>query len=107
MLIEFEKEYLEQLFTKGKADKKKYRFQPQIIKQYIKTVNILRSAKNTEILYQLKNLHYEKKSGNLSDIEAVWVNKQYRLEFKTRTIGKESAIITICSLTNLSNHYKK
>ena len=106
MIIEFEKEYLKQLFTTGKTDKKKYSFQPQVVKQYIKTVNILRNAANTEVLYQFASLHYEKKSGNMNNIEAVWVNKQYRLEFKTRSEGKEPDIITICSLTDLSNHYK-
>ena len=107
MRIVFEKDYLYEIFSTGKAKKKKYSFQPQVIKQYIKTVNILRAAPNTETLYQFKSLHYEKKSGDLKDIETVWVNDQYRLEFKTSTEGEDPNIITICSLFDLSNHYKK
>ena len=107
MKIEFERDYLLELYTEGKAKNKKYRFQPQVIKKYIKTVNSLRSAPNTEFLYKIKSLHYEKKSGDLKGIEAVWINDQYRLEFKSRIEGKEPDTITICSLLDLSSHYKK
>ncbi len=107
MIIEFEKDYLEELYTLGKAKKKKYRFQPSVIKQYKNTVDKLRVAQKIEDLYPIKSLHYEKKSGDLKDIEAVWVNDQYRLEFKSRTEGEEPDTITICSLFELSNHYKR
>ncbi|MCF8222821.1 MAG: type II toxin-antitoxin system RelE/ParE family toxin [Bacteroidales bacterium] len=107
MRVVFKKDYLLELFTVGKAKKKKYSFQPQVVKQYIKTVNILKAAPNIETLYQIKSLHYEKKCGKLKDIEAVWVNDQYRLEFKTSIEGESPNIITICSLLDLSNHYKK
>jgi proteic killer suppression protein len=57
--------------------------------------------------YQYKSLHYEKKEGNLQDIEAVYVNMQCRLEFRSRLEGTEPDVITIISLLELSNHYKK
>lgn len=107
MKIEFEHEYLRELYEEGKASGKKYRFQPQAIKQYIKTVDILKREPDTESLYQYKSLHYEKKEGNLQDIEAVYVNMQYRLEFRSRLEGAEPDVVTICSLLDLSNHYKK
>lgn len=107
MEIEYEKEYLRELFENGKTSDRKHRFQKQVINQYIKTVNILRKAPDTEFLYKLKSLHYERKEGNLKGIEAVYVNMQYRLEFSSRTEGKEPDVITICSLSELSNHYKK
>lgn len=107
MKIEFEKEYLRELFENGKTSDRKHRFQKQLINQYIKTVNILRQAPDTDFLYKFKSLHYERKEGNLKGIEAVYVNMQYRLEFSSRTEGKEPDVITICSLSELSNHYKK
>jgi toxin HigB-1 len=107
MKIKFGKEYLRELYEDGKTSDKKYRFQPQVTRQYIKTVDILRSAPDIECLYRFNNLHYEKKKGNLRDIEAVYVNKQYRLEFSSRVEGEEPNFITICSLSELSNHYKK
>jgi proteic killer suppression protein len=55
----------------------------------------------------LKSLHYEKKEGDLQGIEAVYVNNQYRLEFNSRKEGENPNIVIICSLLELSNHYKK
>ena len=75
--------------------------------QYKKTIETLIGAINTESLYNLKGLHYEKKEGNLKGIEAVYVNKQYRLEFISRKEGEGTNKITICSLIELSIHYKK
>ncbi len=107
MKIEFEQEYLRELYEEGKASGKKYRFQPQVIKQYRKVVDLLYDAPNTEYLYLHKSLHYEKKLGDLAEIDAVYVNMQYRLEFRSRVDGSEPDVITICSLLDLSNHYKK
>jgi proteic killer suppression protein len=78
-----------------------------VIKQFQHTVGLLYSAPNTESLYKIKSLHYMKKEGDLKGIEAVYVNKQYRLEFISRLKGKEPNKITICSLIELSSHYKK
>jgi len=107
MEIEFTKEYLRELYYEGEASNKKYRFQPQVIRQYQHTVGILFKAHNTETLYKIKSLHYEKKEGYLKGIEAVYVNKQYRLEFTSHQKGEEPNKITICSLIDLSSHYKK
>jgi proteic killer suppression protein len=107
MKIEFEQEYLRELYEEGKASGKKHRFQPQVINQYIKTVDILKREPDIASLYQYKSLHYEKKEGNLQDIEAVYVNMQYRLEFRSLLEGTEPDVITIISLLELSNHYKK
>jgi len=96
MQIEFEQTYLEELYIEGKTKNKKYRFQPTVIKQYKNTIDKLRNAKRIEDLYPIKSLNYEKKSGDLKGIEAVWVNKQYRIEFLSRTQGEEPDIITIC-----------
>lgn len=70
-------------------------------------MDILKREPDIASLYQYKSLHYEKKEGNLQDIEAVYVNMQYRLEFRSRLEGTEPDVITIISLLELSNHYKK
>jgi toxin HigB-1 len=107
MEIIFEKEYLQELYTEGKAGKKKYRFPKQVIKQYKKAVERLELAQNIEELYQINSLNYEKltNSKHKKDIESVRVNNQYRIEFRSRTEGEDPNIITICSLIELSNHY--
>ena len=105
MKIEFKKEYLRLLYEEGKVPGKKYLFQPQLIKQYIKTVDILRNEPNAQALYQYKSLHYQKKEGNLKGIEAVYVNMQYRLELKIRIESNMDETVTICDLIELSKHY--
>jgi toxin HigB-1 len=107
MIIEFEKVYLEELYCHGKAKNKKYRFPPTVIKQYKNTIDKLRVANRIEDLYLIKSLNYEKKKGDLKGIEAVWVNKQYRIEFRSSIEGEEPNVITICSILDLSTHYKK
>lgn len=106
MRIEFDKDYLEELYSEGKTKSKKYRFQPQIIKKYKQTIDRLRAAKKIEELFPIQSLNYEKLSGDKMGIESVRVNDQYRIEFVSRIEGVEPHTITICSITELSNHYK-
>ena len=106
MVIEFEKDYLRELYEENRTSGKKYRFQPQVVKQYRKTVNRLRDAKTIVELFPIKSLNYEKLAGDKEGLESVRVNDQYRIEFISRIEGQLSDIITICSITELSNHYK-
>jgi len=105
MEITFSKEYLCELYETGKTKEKKYRFQPQVIAKYRKTVDVLESVANTEELYKFKSLHYEALKGDKKGLESVRVNDKYRIEFTTSQISSES-IITICNIVELSNHYK-
>jgi proteic killer suppression protein len=41
MNVEFEKDYLADLYEKGKTTDKKHRFQPNIVKGYLKCVKVL------------------------------------------------------------------
>lgn len=106
MEINFEKDYLKELYENGKARSKKHRFQPNVIKKYIQTIDKLRVAKNTEELYPIISLNYEHLSGDKKGLESVRVDSKYRIEFITRQEGEEPNRITICSIIELSNHYK-
>lgn len=44
MNIRFEKDYLIELYTKGKTTDKKHRFQPNVINGYLKCVKVLVNA---------------------------------------------------------------
>lgn len=105
MEIRFEKEYLKELYENGVARSKKYRFQSDVIRKYIQTIDKLKAALTTEELYPIKSLNYEKLQGDKKGLESVRVNKQYRVEFYTEIIGEESKLITICNILELSNHY--
>ncbi len=102
MDIQFEKDYLRELFYEGTTRDKHHRFQPGIVKKYVRVVNILDSVKNVEELYRFRALHYEKLIGDKAGLESVRVNDQYRIEFKST--AKEE--ITICNIIELSNHYQ-
>ena len=106
MKIEFEQAYLRELYEDGKASGKKYRFQPQVIKQYMKAIERLEIANKIEDSYLIGSLNYEKLSGDKNGLESVRVNDKYRTEFKSHKEGEEPQTITICSIVELSKHYK-
>ena len=105
MEITFEEDYLRELYYEGKAHNKKYRFQPQIIKKYVRVIDLMASLNSTEDFYRYNALHYEALVGDKKDRESVRVNDQYRIEFHSEVVGNEKQI-TICNILELSNHYK-
>ena len=102
MIVVFDKEYLRGLYETGKCDKK-HRFQPSIVKRYVDRITTLKSKDSVEALYTMKFLHYEVLKGNKAS--SIRVNDQYRIEF---TVSEEAAeaVISICNILELSNHYK-
>lgn len=104
MIIKFDKEYLEELYYKEKCSDKKHRFQPQVIKNYVKRIITLAEAPNIEALFPLHSLNYEVLSGDKKGISSVRIDKQYRLEFIVSNEGEP--VITICTITDITNHYK-
>lgn len=105
MFIEFDKEYLRELFEQGRTSDKQHRYQPEVVRGYQKAVASLKRAINVEMLYCLNSLNYEVLKGNKKGISSVRINRQYRLEFTVREVENEQ-IITVCRLLDISNHYK-
>ena len=105
MNIEFEDKALEELYTQGSTVDGKYRkLSKDVVKQYIKVVNFIRAARRIEDLYYIKTLHYEKKKGDLNGVDAVWINKQYRLLFNSSE--NEEGIVVNALLFEISKHYE-
>lgn len=106
MYVKFEKEYLSELFYKGKCSDKRYRFQPDIVKRYKRRIETLNDANDIETLYKYNSLRYEVLTGDKAGISSIRVNDQYRIEFTvSQEIGGKE-LITICNIIELSNHYK-
>ena len=105
MFIEFDKEYLRELFEQGRTSDKQHRYQPEVVRGYQKAVVSLKRAINVEMLYRLNSLNYEVLKGNKKGISSVRINRQYRLEFTVREVENEQ-IITVGRLLDISNHYK-
>ena len=105
MIVTFEQEYLRELYEEGKASDKKHRFQPQIVRKYTRTIDLMKQLSNVMGLTQYGGLHYEALHGDKEGLSSVRVNNQYRIEFiENMEAGKQ--IATICNITELSNHYK-
>jgi proteic killer suppression protein len=105
MDINFEQEYLRELYESGKTTDKKHRYQPDVVKRYQARIETLADAENIEKLFTINSLHYEVLKGDKNALESVRVNDQYRIEFKTTKVVSET-VVTICNILELSNHYK-
>lgn len=105
MEINFDKEYLRQLYEEGKTSDKKHRFQPNIITRYQLRIKVLEQAQGVEELYALNSLHYEMLKGDKAGISSIRVNDKYRIEFTVERISSET-VVKICNILDLSNHYK-
>lgn len=106
MKIGFEKKYLQELYETGKTTDKKHRFQPQIVNGYLKCVRVLLRIERMEDLFPIKSLNYEKLKGDKRGLSSLRINDQYRLEFREIPVDDDSLDIEICSLTDISSHYK-
>ena len=105
MDINFEQVYLSQLYYEGKCKDKRHRFQPDIVKRYIRAIDILESVEKIEELYNFHSLNYEVLVGDMRGLESVRIGNKYRLIFKTST-HENDMTITICNILDLTNHYK-
>lgn len=92
MYIEFDKEYLRELYEQGRTDDKKHRFQPEIVKGYQKAVFALLSGNCVTDLFCNNALNYEVLQGDKSGISSIRINRKYRLEFTVKDVMNEQII---------------
>lgn len=105
MDVIFEEDYLSEMYLTGKTTDKKHRFQPEIIRKYIRVIDLMIDQPDTAVLARYNSLNYEKLKGDKDGISSVRVNDQYRIEFVEKTVDDQT-IATICNIIELSNHYK-
>lgn len=106
MVIVFDKDYLQELYYTGKCKSKKHRFQPSVIENYVNCIDILSSAVRIEDLFVFRSLNYEVLTGDKHGVSSIRIDRKYRLEFSVNSSGTEPLIITICTIIDISNHYK-
>lgn len=102
MVIEYEKEYLQELYESGHCKNKKYRFQKQVVQKYQKRIDTLMGATRMEDLFVFNSLNFEALN---NDYYSIRIDIHYRLEFKIRTEGNET-LISICTIMDITNHYQ-
>ena len=105
MIVIFDKQYLCDLYEKGKSNDKKHRFQPYVIEKYKERIDTLKKANRIEDLFLISSLNYEILQGDKQDISSIRVNLKYRIEF-TVDINDTDSVLTVCNILDLSNHYK-
>lgn len=104
MIVEFEEEYLRDLYTKGECNDKKHRYRVDIVKRYKRCIDYLKWASCKEDLFRINSLKFEALKGDKSGRFSIRVNNQYRIEFALIEILDEQ-ILNICNILELSNHY--
>ena len=105
MEVTFDKIYLKELYEIGGTSDKKHRFQPEIVRKYIRVIDLMISQPDTMALLKYNALRYEQLKGDKAGLSSVRVNDQYRIEFEEKTVENQ-IIASICNITELSNHYK-
>ena len=105
MVVTFNEDDLEKLYSKGETGTKKIWFQPQVVRGYQKGIKYLIQAKRKEDLYPFKSLYFEALHGDKEGRFSIKANDQYRIEF-TLEESDEEPVVTICNIMELSNHYK-
>ena len=102
MEIEYEKDYLMELYEVGRCKNKKYRYQPSVIKKYRARIDTLIAATRIEDLFVFNSLNFEALENGYYSIR---IDYHYRLEFTVRVEGSER-VIYICTITDITNHYE-
>lgn len=59
MLIEYEKDFLEELYNDGQCKNKKYRFQKSVVLKYQKRIDTLMAATRIEDLFVFNSLNFK------------------------------------------------
>ena len=106
MDISFNNQLLIDLYERNKTTDKQFRSNPALTKQYVKTVNKLKSVQKVEQLFQYAGLNYEKLKGNLKGHSSVRINNQYRLIFEEVASENKPFEIVLFKLEEISKHYE-
>ena len=103
MIIDFNKDYLRELYVNSEIENWKHDMRPSVIQKYIQTIDKLKAANCIEELYPIKSIDYKIPLGNEEGLETVRINNEYRIEFKTKKSMYRQ--ITICIIINITNNY--
>ena len=87
-----------------RTNRQKHRYQPQVVRKYIRVIDIMIDVSDVQELLRYNSLNYEKLKGDKAGLSSVRVNDQYRIEFEEQMREGET-IATICRIIDLSNHY--
>lgn len=103
MNVSFVDSKLSDLYKGITVKERRYRYPPELIKQYIKTVKKLESVEKVEELFQFHSLNYEKLKGQQKDFSSVRINKKLQLLFHEVVSEEEPFEVNRLTITEISN----
>jgi len=103
MIVKFENDYLENLFT-GDPLKGKPKYNDSVITKFKKVIIILKNVDSSIELSKFRGLNFEALKGNKKGLFSVRIDYGYRLVFRLENDLVQLTEIVI--IEELSNHYK-
>ncbi|MBQ4018137.1 MAG: type II toxin-antitoxin system RelE/ParE family toxin [Paludibacteraceae bacterium] len=102
MDVVFQKDYLSDLYYTGKTSDKQHRYQPEIVRKYVRVVGILEAVSRMEDLFRFNSLNFEALDNGYYSVR---IDYHYRLVFQMEA-KPEEIVLSICKLEDITNHYK-
>lgn len=96
MFIEYETDYLKELYEEGTCKNEKYRFDTAVIKKYQKRMDTLMAATRMEDLFVFHSLNFEALPGR-SHCFSIRIDFHWRLEFRIRIDGNGPVATILCN----------
>lgn len=104
MKVIFEKKELEYIFENGK-EKGKPSYPPEVIKGFIRKVNIILDVENTQELRMFKSLRLEELSGNYVGFHSIRVNNRYRIVLKILKEQLDKYTVEVVEISDLKDYH--
>jgi plasmid maintenance system killer protein len=95
---------LEHIYIHGR-EKGSPKYPPEVVKGFIKKVNILAQAGNTQELRAFKSLHFEALKGNYEGSHSIRVNDQFRIVFKILKEEDGSTKVEVIQIDELKDYH--
>lgn len=102
MKIVFDNPDLEYIYEYGK-EKGKPKFPPEIIRGFIKKINLLLDVRSSAELRLFKGARYEKLSGSLEGYESIRINDQFRILLRIRTEKEGKFTVEVCHIREITD----
>lgn len=102
MVVEYEKDYLRELYEEGRCRDKKYRFQPAVVDKYQRRIDTLLAATCKEDLFVFRSLNFEALDNGYFSIH---IDYHYRLIFQLTELDGESRV-SVCLISDITNHFQ-
>ena len=103
MRVLFQDEYLQYIYEEGQ-ERGKPRYSFNVIKSFIKKINILIDVADTKQLRGFKSLRLEALSGNYKGYSSIRVNQQFRIIIKVIETP-EDATVEVIEVYDLTDYH--